>query len=387
MSDTSAILSMPYIQPAQAQKHVTHNEALTVLDAIVQLAVTDRDRTAPPASPTEGDRHVVAPGATGDWAGRDGAVAVSDAGMWAFHTPNPGWQAYVLDEDRVITWRDGAWQDAGDQPFQTSELGINATADSTNRLSVSAPATLLSHAGAGHQLKLNKAATGETASLLYQSNWSGRAEMGLAGSDTFAIKVSGDGAAWTTALAFDGASGIASGAAVQSGALDDTAGRLLGVGAFGLGDSGSGVAAPSDDADLCVAAGTYSLTAAGSNTPVADPSGGSLMVLRGGAGTARQIYVAETGQRVWSRGYAAGWQPWVEMFTQASVVGPVAQTGGTPSGAVIESGSNANGEYTRWADGTQICTNGNAAITTDPAAFSGTVTSIDGDKLRIGRWF
>jgi hypothetical protein len=54
---------------------------------------------------------------------------------------------------------------------------------------------------------------------------------------------------------------------------------------------------------------------------------------------------------------------------------------------VVESGSNANGQYTRWADGTQICTNGNAAITTNPAAFTGTVTSIDGNKLRIGRWF
>jgi hypothetical protein len=387
MSDTSAILSMPYIQPAQAQKHVTHNEALTILDVIVQLAVTDRNRTAPPASPAEGDRHVVAIGGTGDWVGRDGAIAVSDAGVWAFHTPKPGWQAYVLDEDVVITWRGGAWQDSGGLPSQVSELGINATADSTNRLSVSAPATLLNHAGAGHQLKLNKASTGETASLLYQSNWSGRAEMGLAGNDDFALKVSADGSSWTTALSLDGATGVVSGAAVQSDALDDTAGRLMSVGAFGLGDTGSGVAAPSDDADLCVAAGIYSFTASGSNTPVGDPSGGSLMVLRGGAGTARQIYVAASGQRVWSRGYLGSWQAWVEMFTQASIVGTVAQTAGTPTGAVVESGSNANGQYTRWADGTQICTNGNAAITTNPAAFTGTVTSIDGNKLRIGRWF
>jgi hypothetical protein len=50
MSDTSHILGLPYIQPAQAQKHVTHNEVLRVLDALVQLSVEDRDQTAPPAT-------------------------------------------------------------------------------------------------------------------------------------------------------------------------------------------------------------------------------------------------------------------------------------------------------------------------------------------------
>lgn len=37
------------------------------------------------------------------------------------------------------------------------------------------------------------------------------------------------------------------------------------------------------------------------------------------------------------------------------VVGTVAQVGGVPTGQVIESGSNANGAYVRFADGTQIC--------------------------------
>jgi hypothetical protein len=54
MSDTSAILSLPYIQPAQAQKHVTHNEALHHLELLVQLSVTDRARSDPPAALTDG---------------------------------------------------------------------------------------------------------------------------------------------------------------------------------------------------------------------------------------------------------------------------------------------------------------------------------------------
>ena len=63
MPDDTTILSLPLILAAQAQKHVTHNEALAQLDLIVQLAVIDRTRTTPPALPAVGDRHIVAAGA------------------------------------------------------------------------------------------------------------------------------------------------------------------------------------------------------------------------------------------------------------------------------------------------------------------------------------
>ena len=39
----------------------------------------------------------------------------------------------------------------------------------------------------------------------------------------------------------------------------------------------------------------------------------------------------------------------------ADILGTVSQSGGVPTGAVIEKGSNSNGEYVRFADGTQIC--------------------------------
>ena len=65
-------------------------------------------------------------------------------------------------------------------------LGVNAVADEVNRLAVASEASLFSHDGAGHQVKVNKAAAGDTASLLFQTGWSGRAEMGTTGSDAFA---------------------------------------------------------------------------------------------------------------------------------------------------------------------------------------------------------
>lgn len=203
MSD-SQILSLPYILPAQAQKHVTHNEAIKALDVLVQLSVLNRDQTTPPAAPSEGDRHLVAAGASGIWVGQDNNLAAYLGGAWVFFTAGLGWQAYVQAEALVFTYDGSGWNIAlQNLPF----LGINTTADTTNRLAVAADATLLSHAGGGHQLKINKNAAPDTASLLFQSGWSGRAEMGLAGGDDFSIKVSVDGSSFQTALSIDRSTG------------------------------------------------------------------------------------------------------------------------------------------------------------------------------------
>ncbi|MBN9889817.1 DUF2793 domain-containing protein [Salipiger abyssi] len=237
MSDLSATLSLPYLAPSQAQKHVIHNEALQILDAVVQLAAESRSETDPPVDPPVGARYLLpAAGAGGAWAGQEGAVALWDGTAWLFFAPGPGWRAFVLDEGAETVWRDGSWQDMPLPAEGTlTMLGVNTAADAGNRLAVAAPATLLSHEGAGHQLKINKASAGDTASLLFQTGWSGRAEMGMAGSDDFAVKVSVDGSAWVTAMGFDAASGLASGAAVQAGEMDAGAGKLLKTGAFGLG--------------------------------------------------------------------------------------------------------------------------------------------------------
>lgn len=90
MSETPA-LGLPLLAAEQAQKHVTMNEALGVLDAIVQLAAKDRDLTAPPGAPAEGDRYIVAAAPTGAWAGQAGKIAIYQDGGWSFLTPREGW--------------------------------------------------------------------------------------------------------------------------------------------------------------------------------------------------------------------------------------------------------------------------------------------------------
>ncbi len=198
MSETTANLEMPYILPSQAQKHVTHNEALQRLDAVTQLTVTATLAT-PPASPQEGDCYLVSTGAGGAFSGKSGKLAFRQDGSWIFITPKRGWRGWFLDDDRLKI-HDGSGFAAYDAIGTPASLGINTSADTTNRLAVSSDASLLTHDGNGHRLKINKAAATDTASLLFQTGWSGRAEMGLAGNDVFSIKTSGNGSIWRDAL-------------------------------------------------------------------------------------------------------------------------------------------------------------------------------------------
>ena len=206
--DQTSRLGLPFIMPQQAQKHVTHNEALQALDALVQPVVESRAVTAPPVSPLLGDAYIVAPGATGAWAGHDNEIAAFQSCAWLFYDPAPGWLVYARSEKAILAFDAGAWTalaSSGSTGIPT--LGINSSADTTNRLAVASAASLFTHAGNGHQLKLNKAASGDTASLLYQTGFSGRTEMGLMGDNHWRLKVSTTGSSWLNALTVDNATG------------------------------------------------------------------------------------------------------------------------------------------------------------------------------------
>lgn len=208
MSDTP-LLALPYLAAAQAQKHVTLNEALSLIDGHLHLAVLSRSITVPPAAPQDGDRYLVPPAATAEWAGHDGAIALRMDGAWRFLVPREGWRLWVCDEDLSLDFDGTSWI-AGSAPTSLQNmalLGVNATADAAHKLAVSSAGVLLNHAGNGVQLKLNKNAPADTASLLLQTGFSGRAEIGLAGDDALRIKTSANGASFVTALQVDAASG------------------------------------------------------------------------------------------------------------------------------------------------------------------------------------
>ena len=207
-------LVLPYLAASQAQKHVTHNEALRLVDALVQLAVLNR-LTVPPVSPVDGARYIVLPLGTGVFSTQAGKIATYVDGLWLFITPEEGWLAYVTADSRQYVYRAALWQDHIGTAVSSAPLikiGINTNADATNKLAVKSDAAYLSHddvtPGTGDaRLTLNKSLPAKTTSLLFGTNWSGRAEMGLSGDDNWRIKVSADGSSWKDALIIDAAAG------------------------------------------------------------------------------------------------------------------------------------------------------------------------------------
>lgn len=440
MPDVSPILSLPYIQPSQAQKHVTHNEALRTLDLLVQMVVQTRGSNVPPPSPVEGERHIVGPAPTGLWAGKAQSIAVLETGVWQFVTPLPGWGAHVLAEDDVAQFIDGAWVGATERSLRVSALGVNTAPDGFNKLSVAAQASLLTHAGAGgHQLKLNKAQATDTASLLFQTGFSGRAEMGTTGSDDFAVKVSADGSSFADALRVAAATGVVAvpqgvrvgagtagapgvgfdadpdngmllsgvnqialatggaarltldatglsvsvpvtGTAVTQSATDGTAGRLMRTGDFGLG--GAAVAPPSDDLSAVVHSGLYAAESTTLNKPATGGASGGTLYLRRNATEGVQLFASNAASPAapalaLRRRTAGAWSGWATVYHDLNLLGTVSQTAGVPTGAVIEAGSNANGLYRRFACGMQICWRDNLSAANASTALGSLFRSAD----------
>jgi Protein of unknown function (DUF2793) len=240
MSDTP-LLALPLIEASQAQKHVTHNEALLALDGSVHLAVISRSLSAPPALPADGDRYLVAASATGEWLGHSGHIASRQGTSWRFAIPKSGWRLWVQSEELFLLFGGVAWRDLLDIDVlqNVSLLGVNTTADAASKLAVASAGLLFTHVGNDTRVKINKNAVGDTASLLFQTGFSGRAEFGLAGDDNFHVKVSPDGSAWTEAMVIDRTTGAVSLAnnSIGNAALADVAtATFKGRAAAGTGD-------------------------------------------------------------------------------------------------------------------------------------------------------
>ena len=207
----SLLLVLPYLAAAQAQKHVTHNDALALIDGLIHLSVIARNATTPPVTPLDGDRYLLGALPTGEWATKAGTIAFRVEGLWRYLTPRKGWRSWIEAEGVLLIFDGTNWV-APPSPSvlqNISLLGVNATADATNKMAVSSSAVLFNHAGSGTQVKLNKNAASDTASFLYQTNFSGRAEFGTTGDDGFHIKMSPDGSTWREALSIDGPTALA----------------------------------------------------------------------------------------------------------------------------------------------------------------------------------
>ena len=106
MADTPNLV-LPYLAANQSQKHVTVNEALRHLDALVQVTVQSAALATPPGSPSEGQRWIVAASPTGAWVGHAGHLAAWQDGAWAFYVPLDGWIAFDANTDMLLWFNAG----------------------------------------------------------------------------------------------------------------------------------------------------------------------------------------------------------------------------------------------------------------------------------------
>jgi hypothetical protein len=268
MTET-ANLGLPFIDGSQAQKHVTHNEALRILDDAIQIAVLDSALTTPPSSPADGERHIVASDATGAWTGQGDAVATWETNAWRFLAPKAGWCVWSVADDVLLVFDGSAWTQvtAGVSTLDNvPSVGINTEVAESNLLTVRSNDALInaietSDGGTGDvRLQLSKSAEGNTSSVVFSDAFSGRAEFGLTGDDDFHLKVSADGTSWRDALKFDRTSGRVS---FPSGGAREvlTADRTYYVRSADGSDSNNGLSNSSGGALLTIAKAIAAATA------------------------------------------------------------------------------------------------------------------------------
>ena len=105
-------LGLLLVQPAQAQKHVTVNEAFARLDALTQITLVGAGGIAP-VSPSDGALYAVAAGASGDWAGEEGRLALFLNGGWFFVSPQVGWRGWRADIGVAVAFDGVDWVPGG----------------------------------------------------------------------------------------------------------------------------------------------------------------------------------------------------------------------------------------------------------------------------------
>ena len=221
MTENSSRLSLPYIQPSQAQKHVTHNQALRQLDILVQMTAISDSQDSAPLSAEEGDCYLIPPRASGAWAGHSGDIALWQDGNWAFFAPQSGWRIFVLSSGVLrafdgTDWQaiSGAAQGSVDAAFESLSIGAETTEQ--QKLAVKTEKALWTAVpsgedGSGSILHiLNKETAAQDAGFIFQSDGQTRALVGLLGADDFRITTTKDNITFRDGLRIDAATACVS---------------------------------------------------------------------------------------------------------------------------------------------------------------------------------
>ncbi|MEM9228838.1 MAG: DUF2793 domain-containing protein [Pseudomonadota bacterium] len=170
-------LSLPLVAAAQAQKHVTVNEALARLDTLAQLRVVSAVVTDPPADPVDGQSYIVPDTATGEWSGRGPEIAVFANGAWAFISPKAGWCAWNEATGSALRFDGIIWAPEGSSAGSDAAT-VNTVVEVEHTLGTGASSTVV---GAIPANTVVLGVTGRVTSALGGTATSWR--LGVSGSD------------------------------------------------------------------------------------------------------------------------------------------------------------------------------------------------------------
>jgi len=126
---TTDKFELPLLFSGQAQREFFINEALTLIDAIMQMAVLAA-QTAPPTTPSEGHAYRVLPGATAEWIGQDNNIAIFAGGTWKYISPQNGLKVFDRTTDKHWFYR-GGWISASEPTAPTGGTVIDVEARAT----------------------------------------------------------------------------------------------------------------------------------------------------------------------------------------------------------------------------------------------------------------
>jgi hypothetical protein len=155
-------LNIVYLSQNQTNKEILVNEGFLKFDTLMNNGAKSLSISTPPTSPEESDLYIIGASSTGDWAGHENKFTYYHPSKgWVILEPNEGMTLWVNDEDKLYTFDGISWVASGEFDNLT-ELGINATADSTNRLAVRADAVLFDNNGSDSQVKVNKLSSTDT---------------------------------------------------------------------------------------------------------------------------------------------------------------------------------------------------------------------------------
>ena len=198
----TAKLALPFLQPGQALKTITHNEALHRLDAGLYLSCSDMNAADIPSAPPEGFVLILSPDFSETIAANAGDIGVFQNESWQWFTPVIGWTLWDHEGETLRVFNGENWvaPTPNSAPEIYSHLGLNTSANSIQRLAIASQSSLFTHDGDSHRMTINRAADADTASLIFQTNYSGSVELGLNGPDGFSLKASPDGVNWSERL-------------------------------------------------------------------------------------------------------------------------------------------------------------------------------------------